>query len=523
MTVGDRVVIPNRFSEDQRGGQNDNLLCLFFGVRPVEAWHFFCKISVRYASDFLILRIFCKYLCSYVETDRRKVMRRLFAFISVCCLVFVWYDHCSAGNKIYLTTEKLVYAFPLKEDVQVMGYLREVAAGTPVDIAVSLMLPDNTVVYLTSVLEFHSTYTYVLNKFPFVAVPTTKLFPINGAMVFKLGAVNPKTGVASESTIGDMPAGRYVLKSTMSGSGVSDSSEESFWIVGADLLPSIAETPRPIIDGVNPPYADVGQEITITGRNLRGKPGLVDTSLIDNFQINVRIAGKEVPVVGMDAQGNWLRIRIPQDATSGNLVVSLTLPYWDESAGQGHLAIPRVAVWESNAFPFFLVPKITMIAPFSVMPGESVTITGLNFNSNPLANQVYFNEVPGTVTAATDTSLTVTVPMLASNDAWVQVVSNGIRGNALVISIRHPTISSYYPRKLMPGQVLTIAGVNFSDKIEENSVFLGPQSLKVISATATELQAETTAGLMPGRWPLVVQVKNAVSISGAEVVVLPGW
>lgn len=450
-------------------------------------------------------------------------MRRLFAFILVFCLVFVWYGHCLAGNKIYLTTEKLVYAFPLKEDVQVMGYLREVAAGTPVDIAVSLMLPDNTVVYLTPALEFHSTYTYVLNKFPFVAVPTIKLFPINGTLVFKEGAVNPKTGVASESKIGDMPAGRYVLKATMSGPGVSDFSEDAFWIVGADLLPSIAETPRPIIDGVNPPYTDVGQEVTITGRNLRGKPGLVDMGLIDNFQINVRLAGKEVPVVALDEQGNWLRIRIPQDATSGNLVVSLTLPYWDESAGQGHLAIPRVAVLESNAFPFFLAPKITMIDPPSAMPGESVTITGLNFNSNPLGNQVYFNEVPATVTAATDTSLTVTVPMIASNYVFVQVVSNGIRGNGLVMSLRYPVISNYYPRKLIPGQLLTISGVNFSDKIEENAVFLGPQSLKVISATATELQAATNAGLMPGRWPLVVQVKNAVSMGGAEVLVLPIW
>lgn len=450
-------------------------------------------------------------------------MRRFFALLAVFCLVVIWHGHCLAGNRIYLTTEKLVYAFPLKEDVQVMGYLREVAAGTPVDIAVSLMLPDNTVVYLTPALEFHSTYTYVLNKFPFVAVPITRLFPINGTVVFKLGAVNPKTGAASESKIGDMPAGRYVLKATLSGAGVSDSSEEAFWIVGADLLPSIAETPRPIIDGVTPPYADVGQEVTITGRNLRGKPGLVDASLIDNFQINVRLADKEVPVVAMDEQGNWLRIQIPADAVSGNLVVSLTLPYWDESTSQGHLSIPRVAVWSSNAFPFFLPPKGIGIDPSSAMPGESVTITGLNFNENPLANQVYFNEVPGTVTAATATSLTVTVPAVSSPYAWVQVVSNGIRGNGLAMSLKHPVISNYYPRKLMPGQVLTISGINFSATLEENAVFLGPQSLKVISATTTELQAETNAALMPGRWPLVVQVKNAMSMNSAEVVVLPVW
>lgn len=450
-------------------------------------------------------------------------MRWAWYLLVMVYLLFNGQSHCLAGNKIYLTTEKLVYGFPLKEDVQVMGYLREVVAGTPVDISVSLMLPDNTVVYLTPALEFHPTYTHVLYQFPFVAVPTTKLFPINGSLVFKLGPVNPKTGVASESKVGDMPAGRYVLKATMSGPGVSDFSEEAFWIVGADLLPSIAETPRPIIDGVSPPYAGVGQEVTITGRNLRGKPGLVDMSLIDKFQINVRLAGKEIPLVGMDEQGNWLKVRIPADAVSGDLVVSITLPYWDESAGQGHLAIPRVAVWSSNPFPFFLPPVITGIEPFSAMPGESVTITGLNFNENPLANQVYFNEVPGTVTAATPTSLTVTVPALMSPYAWVQVVSNGIRGNGLSMSMKYPVISNYYPRKIVPGQVLTIWGANFSTTPEENLVFLGNQALKVISSTPTELQAETNAALMPGRWPLVVQVKNAKSIGNAEVVVLPLW
>jgi gliding motility-associated-like protein len=59
---------------------------------------------------------------------------------------------------------------------------------------------------------------------------------------------------------------------------------------------------------------------------------------------------------------------------------------------------------------FAQVPTITSFSPASAEVGASVTITGTNFDATPANNIVYFGSVKTTVTAATTTSLTVTVP-----------------------------------------------------------------------------------------------------------------
>ena len=55
-------------------------------------------------------------------------------------------------------------------------------------------------------------------------------------------------------------------------------------------------------------------------------------------------------------------------------------------------------------------PTISSFTPSSGPVGTSVIITGTNFNSVPANNIVFFGGVKATVTAATTTSLTVTVP-----------------------------------------------------------------------------------------------------------------
>ena len=59
---------------------------------------------------------------------------------------------------------------------------------------------------------------------------------------------------------------------------------------------------------------------------------------------------------------------------------------------------------------FGQVPTITSFSPSSGLVGTSVTITGTNFNTTPANNVVIFGATKATVTAATSTQLTVTVP-----------------------------------------------------------------------------------------------------------------
>jgi uncharacterized repeat protein (TIGR01451 family) len=59
---------------------------------------------------------------------------------------------------------------------------------------------------------------------------------------------------------------------------------------------------------------------------------------------------------------------------------------------------------------------ITSVNPIIAAPGTTVTITGNNFNATGANNVVYFGATRATVTAASSTSLSVTVPIGATHD-----------------------------------------------------------------------------------------------------------
>ena len=82
-------------------------------------------------------------------------------------------------------------------------------------------------------------------------------------------------------------------------------------------------------------------------------------------------------------------------------------------AGSGR---PCIFLFTLLFLPFFLFaqPVITGFSPHSGSIGSTVIISGTNFNTTPSANIVFFGSVQANVTAATATSLTVTVPTGAS-------------------------------------------------------------------------------------------------------------
>ena len=73
-------------------------------------------------------------------------------------------------------------------------------------------------------------------------------------------------------------------------------------------------------------------------------------------------------------------------------------------------------------------PIVTGLSPVAASVGSSVVISGSNFGAIPSGNTVWFGGLKATVTAASPTSLTVTVPPGASNP--VRVYTGGLEGQS---------------------------------------------------------------------------------------------
>lgn len=136
----------------------------------------------------------------------------------------------------------------------------------------------------------------------------------------------------------------------------------------------------PVISSFTPATGGIGTVVTINGTGFTGATAVsfggtaaASFTVVNSNTITATVAG----------------------GSSGS--VSVTTPQ-----GTGSLA----------GFSFVLppAPAILSFSPASADVGASVTINGSNFNTSPASNIVYFGATRATVTAATTTQLTVTVP-----------------------------------------------------------------------------------------------------------------
>ncbi len=405
-----------------------------------------------------------------------------------------------AGEIIFLAPEHYVYGYPSEEPINIMGYLRNVEAGTPVSITVSLTLPDGATLYLGPDLVFKAQNVNVLDDFPFVSIPLTTLFPLDPQKI------NISDDPTKEDFLSEFPAGKYNISASISGEGINDDiSSVDFWIVASELLPSIVDTPRPIIEGVSPPYSKGNEEITVYGKGLKGNPGLVDPMLLDNYNIKVYAGGIEHGVNYAADDGTILKFSLGDKCITGALRVVLTVPYWAEAQQKDRAVIPQVVSLSSNDFPFFCAPYIDSVTPQQFKEGDTLTISGSNFSVEPQRNTVYFNGAPVNIIEATNTTLTVDAPRIDGEDVEVKVVSQGVMGepyNFKIIKRPPPTIYDYYPKKVMPEGEIMIMGDGFSTESGQISAYLDDYTLEVVEQNSDKVIVKAPKEINSGIYQL---------------------
>lgn len=135
--------------------------------------------------------------------------------------------------------------------------------------------------------------------------------------------------------------------------------------------------------------------------------------------------------------------------------------------------------WTHTHFRTFFVdntiipPTVSSFNPSSGLVGSTVVITGTNFSTVPANNTVRFNGTPATVTLASSTSLTVTVPVGATS-GLISVVVGGLTANSgTSFTVTSPNIvaAEYFfntdpgpgngtPISIIPGTTIDLNNIN---------------------------------------------------------------
>ncbi|MES2734428.1 MAG: IPT/TIG domain-containing protein [Bacteroidota bacterium] len=168
-----------------------------------------------------------------------------------------------------------------------------------------------------------------------------------------------------------------------------------------------------------------------------------------------------------------------------------------------------------------ITPTITAFTPALGLVGSTVTITGTNFNTIPGNNVVRFGTGQATVTAATATSLTVTVPSGTSGSVAISVTVGGFTAtSATNFTIICPTIT------LLPTTALsTTQNVAYSQQISA----IGGTKPYAFSLTTGNLPAGITlsaAGVLSGTptvlgsFTFSIQAKDANLCQGSQTYTL---
>jgi YD repeat-containing protein len=156
--------------------------------------------------------------------------------------------------------------------------------------------------------------------------------------------------------------------------------------------------------------------------------------------------------------------------------------------------------------------------------GTPVTIYGTSFNATPSQNQVKFggsNGTAATVTAATSTTLRVTVPSgAASGTIYVKNIGTNKSVTSTktytVVGSLTPTITGISPAVAAPGSTVTLTGTNFDTTgAAWNSVYFGNVRAQVTGvASATSLTAKVPPFVGGGK--VSVQTVEGQGTSNAD-------
>lgn len=259
---------------------------------------------------------------------------------------------------------------------------------------------------------------------------------------------------------------------------------------------TLTVTATPTISSIAPTTAAVGGSVVITGTNF----------VASTTGNTVVFTGTATAGVVTAATSTSITVTVPTGATTGTVKVTTAFG----------------TVTSASALTIVAAPTLTSFSPATIAIGGSVVLTGTNFSTTPGNNVVTFTgtATPGTVTAATATSLTVVVPAGAVTGKISVKVAGITRVSATNVTVvATPTVSGVSLTTAAIGARITISGTGFATTTTGNVVRIGAISATVTTPTATSLVITVPATAVSGNLSLTA---FGVTITyGTQITVVP--
>jgi hypothetical protein len=290
------------------------------------------------------------------------------------------------------------------------------------------------------------------------------------------GVAATVTSATATELVATVPETATTGKITVTLNGKTATSSTDFTVLQATIA------------GFSPESGAQGTEVTITGTNFSTTPS-------ENV-----VKFNDVAATVTSATATELVVTVPETATTGKITVTVG----NQTA-------------TSSADFTVLQTTITEFSPESGAHGTEVTITGTGFSTTLGDNAVKFNGVDATVSAATPTQLTVSVPAEATTGKITVNVDGRLATSATDFAVPAPVITSYFPAIAAVGISVAITGTNFSPVAANNTVKFNGVDATVTAASATELTVTVPAGATAGAITVDVGLATATSADEFEI------
>ena len=248
----------------------------------------------------------------------------------------------------------------------------------------------------------------------------------------------------------------------------------------------------PVIKEIFPGSAIAKAPIVIKGLNLQN---------VSKVQFGIRVVTDFNPASNTDSS---VSVKVPDSLPLGETFVQVYM-----SDGKGYSAYKFTVLLTPP------VPKIAAVSQTTGLPGDVLTITGINFS---LVRNVKFGFVNATFapTADTNTIIKVTVPMDAvAGDQFIKLTNtNGTDSIAFNVN-RRPVITSFTPGSVRAGDVSTVKGLRFNGA---TSVKLGTTATAFTVLNDSILTLTVPAGALSGN--VSITTPNGTGVSSTALTVL---